>query len=286
MKILVTGGSGFLGEAIVKELIGRGTSPTDITIIDNILPDKPMGCYVIRQDIATPSSFWSASHLPYDLVFHCAGLLGSETLFDNIIESAQVNIIGTLNVLNLQRDHGIVIQPNLLGEWLNPYMISKNTAERYGLMYKERYGTKYISIRPTDIYGPGQSLTQKKITPTFICHALKNEPIPIYGDGSQMVRMVFVRDIARFFVDRVSVGMDSVINLSSQQPENYLSVKDYAELIIKLCESSSELEYLAMRPGQPVNAKDVYANISTGPQDEISLHDGLLETIEYYESII
>lgn len=283
MRILVTGGSGFLGGAIAKELIRRDRQE-DIVIIDNVLPTKPTGCFFIKHDICLPLE----NHNPYDIVFHCAGLLGSETLFDNIIRAAEVNIIGTLNILNLQRDYGKVIQPNLLGAWLNPYMIPKNTAEQYGLMYRKEYGTKYISIRPTDIYGPEQSHRQKKITPTFIVSALRNEPIPIYGSGDQMVRMIFVRDVASLFVD-VGEGRHSgnwcTYSLASQQPDNYLSVKDYAKMIIELCESSSELEYLPMRPGQPIDAKDVYANIYNNGFEQTSLHDGLLETIAYYREL-
>lgn len=282
--ILVTGGSGLLGGAIVQELLSAGINGDEIIIIDNVIPKNPTGCCFIKHDICGPL----VNFKPFDIVFHCAGLLGSETLFGNIVEAERVNVIGTLNILELQKNYGIVIQPGLLGDWLNPYMISKNTAERYGLMYRKEYGTKYITIRPTDIYGPGQSIAQKKITPTFIMAALKQEPLPIYGSGNQMVRMLFVKDVARLFVG-VAKGRHPgnwwIYNLASQQPENYLSVKDYAEMIIDFCDSSSELEYLPMRPGQPVNAEDVYANIINNEFESVSLQDGLVETIEYYRAL-
>lgn len=291
MRILVTGGSGFLGRNIVEqlELTYVNSDMDDLFIADIKKPGYETDASFIYHDIANinqqPSNMINELGPAYDIVFHLAGILGSETLFGHAEFAERVNVIGTIKILELQKDYGLIIQPGLLGDWLNPYMISKRTAERYGLMYRKEYGTNYISIRPTDLYGPGQSTAQKKITPTFICHALENEPIPIYGDGSQMVRMLFVRDAARFFVDCMDKNI-SVIDLASQQSANYLSVKEYALYIIGLCKSLSKLEYLPMRPGQPVNAKDVYKNINNEPFESTTLQDGLLETIEYYESII
>lgn len=293
MKILVTGGSGFLGRNIVEqlELTYVNSDMDDLFIADIKKPGYETDASFIYHDIANinqqPSNMINELGPAYDIVFHLAGILGSETLFGHAEFAERVNVIGTIKILELQKDYGLIIQPGLLGHWLNPYMISKNTAERYGLMYKAEYGTKYTSIRPTDLYGPGQSVAQKKITPTFILAALKNKPIPIYGNGEQNVRMLFVRDAAKFFVDYLDdpICYDT-IDLASQQYANYLPVKNYAELIIKLCNSKSVLEFLPMRPGQPEVTGDVYRGICNRPFEKVSLQDGLLETIKYYESII
>ena len=158
----------------------------------------------IREDIPLECHF--------DVVFHCAGLLGTETLFNRVREAAEVNIIGTINVLEWGRVNPslFIIQPNLLGEWLNIYMISKHCAESIGLMYHKEFGSKYLSVRPSDIYGPRQRPDEKKAAPTFIECAERNLDIPIYGDGSSWVNSHMILDVrvALNAFDRMSMFVE------------------------------------------------------------------------------
>ena len=115
---LVTGGYGFLGGHLVENLERRGYQ---VTILDAEDPGflysfRHKAEYIqadIREDIPLECHF--------DVVFHCAGLLGTETLFNRVREAAEVNIIGTINVLEWGRVNPslFITQPNLLGEWLN-----------------------------------------------------------------------------------------------------------------------------------------------------------------------
>ncbi len=296
MRILVTGGMGFLGSRIVKVLNSEYSYIyDDLHILDNRIPTNSFdegGVSVISYlegdicDIIPKLK-------PYDIVFHCAGLLGTETRFKDIVETERVNVMGTLAVLELQKTSGIIVHPGLTGKWLNPYMISKNTAERYGLMYRKWYNTRYVSVRPTDIYGEGQSVHQHKITPTFILNALQGEPLPVYGDGEYKVRMIYVDDIAHVMVGigMKEVLMDETVDATSLLPTNFIAVKDYAELIIDMTGSPSEVEYMPMRMGQPASVKTATVDVcQTGRLydllgfTETSLTDGLERTIDYYSS--
>ncbi|KKN63206.1 hypothetical protein LCGC14_0503960 [marine sediment metagenome] len=287
MKILVTGGSGFVGGAIIKNLLQQ--SDAKIMMWDNRLPKNPLGCYFIKCDITEELP----TTKPYDLVFHCAGLLGTESLFKNIKEATMVNIMGTLNILELHRDHGFIVQLNILGDWLNPYMISKRAAENYGLMYRKWYNTRYVSVRPTVIYGPGQSMLQKKVAPTFINAALRNEPIPIYGDGSYMMPLLFVKDVASYIVAIGLNNFNDYAKIDIGSLTHRVTVKELAELVISLTGSTSKLEYKPMRIGQPLSAKDAGANLDLikgieeiTPFNETPLEVGLQETINYYKGLM
>lgn len=294
MRILVTGGSGFLGGAIVRNLEATGmcADGDDLVIADIVKPGYETEAEYMFLDIANEMPYIGGL---YDIVFHCAGLLGSSALFSNIMRAEQVNVIGTLNILCVHKHYGLVIQPNLLGDWLNPYMISKNAGEQYGLMYRKEFGTKYVSVRPTDIYGPRQSISQGKITPSFIQAALKGYALRVYGSGDYKVRMLYVDDVAKFLVNVAANDLTEfgTIDLGSLLDTNYISVKNYAQLIIELTGSISAIQYEPMRRGQPESAVDAGVDLyQTGRIsdmigfDETPLQNGLLETIEYYRKLI
>ncbi|PJA88566.1 MAG: hypothetical protein CO139_02555 [Candidatus Moranbacteria bacterium CG_4_9_14_3_um_filter_36_9] len=194
MKIIVTGGSGFIGSHLIDELqkCGHKVISYDLcharfnnveTIIGSVL-DKEGLCKAIAG---------------YDFVFHLAGMLGTHELVDCAIEATQVNVIGTLNVLDACRIHGVklveISKPNC---WINTYTITKIAAESFTEMYRREHGVKSVTIRWFNVYGNRQPLMKeagyKKIVPTAIINALRDENIEIYGNGEQTMDLVHTVD--------------------------------------------------------------------------------------------
>jgi nucleoside-diphosphate-sugar epimerase len=283
MRALVTGGSGFLGGQLAAVLHHRGYR---VTVLDCVAPDYVGVPHFIKHDIS--QEFPKVKPLGYDVIFHCAGLLGSGTLFDKIRRTAEVNIVGTINVLDwaLGNPDITIVQPNLMGEWLNPYMITKQTAERIGLMYARYIGSKYLSIRPTDVYGPRQSLRDNKAASTFITRAIKGEPLPIYGSGTSWVNYIYVNDVANFMVAAYEAGaVNEVIDFC--YPGGDITVVEFARRVIEAAESDSRLEYKPMRPGQPGDMPVISYDLSRASELYdmsclTTLDEGLKVAVKWY----
>ena len=261
IKALVTGGSGFIGSHIVEEL---ERLKYDVTIYDIAEPKFETKAKFIEGDIV---EFALPKSKQYNVIFHCAGMVGTETLFANPYHAESVNVLGTIAVLDWAKSQSgtgkepIVIQTNLMGDWDNPYMISKNQGERYGKMYQSEWGVKYISVNPTDVYGPRQVTNQKKAAPTFITKAIVGEPIPIYGDGKSWVNYIFVKDVAKVVVKAAQDKFaGQTIYLS--HPENDMAIMEFAKEVLRLVwqgdpireesycgDMDKAMQYLPMRSG-------------------------------------
>jgi len=292
MKILVTGGSGFIGSHVVQELESRNY---DVVIYDQQPPRYITSAEYIMGNIG--NCIMLPNPRMFSAVFHCAGILGTSKLFDTMIDAIKVNVLGSVNIFRWavgneddNHDSPVVIQPNLLGTWLNPYMLTKNEAERWGFMFAQEYGLRYISVKPTDVYGPRQSWHQGKASSDFITKALRNEMIPIHGDGTAWVNYIYVKDVARLLVkayEKMAVGQV----LPFSHPENDMGIEKFARLIINLTDSKSEIGYVPMRTGQPYKCPKIEHNLSTtwkyiDAATLMPLQDGLLKTIDYYRGLM
>jgi len=294
MKILVTGGSGFIGSHTVLEALRRGW---EVDILDLTTPQFYSECNFIRWDITKgmPPHLDPSS---YDVIVHACGILGVETTFDSVLRTEEVNVIGTLHLLEWIKGYNpLVIHPNLIGTWLNPYMISKHTCENYGLMYQKEYGVRYVSLRPMNVYGPGQGWWQKKIAPMYILSALMEVPIPVCGDGSTIVNMTYCRDVASAIVDLIEYpGIEGKI-IEFPDPNGYMSTTEFAELVLKYTGSSAGIDYKPMRRGEPQAthvvadhrlADSIFSSIWRCKYEDgfTPLSDALPITIDWYRHIL
>ncbi len=175
-RAMVTGGSGFIGGHLQRVLRGRG--------YETVSFDQKSGHDIRdRDDLASELP-------PCDVVFNLAGVLGTHELNrrDQIQEAIDVNVKGTVNVLDVAAEHDVnVVQIGKPNPWLNTYSITKQAEEQFAKLYQREHDTDTWLVRWYNVYGPGQKYgTPQKLVPTALVHALKDHPIEIFGDGTAL----------------------------------------------------------------------------------------------------
>ncbi len=277
-RALITGGRGFIGGELASHLDQKGYEVDYFDVLDG-------------NDVTNRDQVLDQLKQFHGVIFHLAGILGTEELNDRSYEATQVNVLGTINILDAARESGsrlvLVSKPNL---WLNVYSITKGAAEQFAFMYSQIHRVDTRVGQFFSIYGPGQDIHGvQKAVPTFIAHALQNKPIPIFGNGEQSADFIYVSDAceAMAILGHLDGLSGKVVEVGSGTPT---TVNFLAETIIHLTGSKSRIEYLPMRKGEPADAQ-ISANISKMTTllqftPKVALEDGLKETIEWWRSTL
>jgi len=281
LRVLVTGGKGFIGTHLVDRLKKEGH---EVVVFDLVFP--------IGDDLRDPQNVSLAfyNHEP-EVVYHLGAVLGTAETFTKPLQTVEVNIIGTLNVLEAALRHSsLFIYTSKPLVWTNPYTITKRCAEELIKMYNGVHGLNTVILRLHNVYGPGQkSGPVEKAIPIFIEHALRGaDVLPVYGDGEQKPDWVYIDDVVDALVLAMEkkpsgVTMDIGTGIST-------SVNDVVKMIQKLTGSKSQIRYLPMRLGEGPE-KEVKANTSRaaevlGWKPKVSLEEGLQKTISWYRGFL
>jgi UDP-glucose 4-epimerase len=288
-RILVTGGSGFIGGYTCNELAERGYAPVILdrqghrdTRHETVLGD-------VRDRVGMESIVGSC-----DGVIHLAGQLGTQETVPHPHTAFETNVMGTLNVLDAAHRYDIPMVNISVGNfWMaNPYSITKHCAERLCLMFRSELQARVSVVRALNAYGPGQKAEPvRKIIPTFINAALAGEPIRVYGDGQQVMDMVHVRDVAHVLVRALEELPEGVIEAGTGRPT---TVEEIAAAVLAAVSNEgiqpASMLFVPMRPGEEPNSTvlaDVVtlAAINVAPEEFTTLEDGLVETVAYYAPV-
>lgn len=285
-KILITGGSGFIGQYLIKGLLKKNYQ---VAVLDRTPRNLPEQVIIFQGDIRDRAAVRKAMQ-DMDGAYHLAGLLGTEELNTRSIEATEINVIGALNMLEEALVNKtkvlLVSKPNV---WLNTYSITKEASEKFCLMFQKELGLKAVIVKWFSVYGPGQKhYGVQKAVPTFIVRALQNKPLPIFGSGHQEADFIYVTDTIAATIKAAEANKmeGEMVEIGTGKGTK---VVDLAKMIIKLCQSQSKLQFLPMRGGEDAETK-VIANTAMLKKlkfkPEVKLEEGLKKTISFYKSLL
>jgi UDP-glucose 4-epimerase len=237
MRVLVTGGRGFLGGAVLAELAHRGH---EVFTYDRRDGNDILDWRNLR------------THLEgCDAILHLAGLLGTHELFDQVADAIEVNVQGTANVLDAAHAAGArYISTTMPSVFPSVYTATKLGAVALERAWHHTYGLPVSRVRAFNAYGPGQRHGPghpQKILPTFATAAWAGEPLPIWGDGTQTVDLIHVEDLGRLLVDALDHGDDWTVDGGTGVP---FTVNAVAEMVLTITGSRAGVEHLPMRRGE------------------------------------
>ncbi len=234
MRIAVTGGSGFLGQATIHAAEQAGHEAWSF--------DRAGGHDILGSLDALNGA---------DVVIHLAGLLGTSELFDAPEAAVHANVIGTLRILQFCRGTGAgYVGISMPPVFPSVYTATKVCASRLATAWHKTYGVPVSHVRAFNAYGPGQKWGPghpQKILPTFARAAWENRPLPVWGDGSQTMDLVHADDVGRMLVDATQHGDDVTFDAGTGVA---VSVNEFAKFVLGMTNSTGGVQTLPMRAGE------------------------------------
>ena len=276
MKAVVTGGAGFIGSNIAERLVADGH---DVLVFDDLATGNranvPKGARFQQGSILDPEALDKAFK-GAEAVFHMAALPRVSRSIENPVRSNEVNVTGSLQVLQAARRHdvGKVVYASSSSAYgdtptlpkvesmpttpQSPYAVSKLTAEMYCRVFHRVYGLRTTALRYFNVYGPRQDPNgaYAAVIPKFILLAMKGEPIPIHGDGSQTRDFTYVGDVvaANLLAIKSTKADGQVVNIGAG---GRTSLNDLAKAILKATGSKSKIVR------EPPRAGDVHDSLAS-----------------------
>ena len=298
MAVLVTGGAGFIGSHVAEGLAARGEN---VVVLDDLSSGKrenlPEGIELVEGDIREPLDELFAKAQP-SVCFHLAAQIDVRVSVARPDHDAEINVLGTVNLLQTALEHGtkIVFSSTggaIYGECerpateeaprmpIAPYGTAKLAAEEYLATYNRLHGTKHVSLRYGNVYGPRQDPHGEAGVVAIFFNKLRDGETPkVFGDGSQTRDYVYVGDVVRATLAAAERD-GGVYNVGTGRET---SVVELLELCQRIAGTSLDPELAPARPGElqrsvldPSRAVDELAW-----RPERSLEDGLRETWEFF----
>ena len=303
MRILITGGSGFIGSHLATHYQGLA----EIVVLDNLRSGHRHNLdgldHTFIQGCVTDRAAVDLAMTGVDVAFHLAAMISVPESMLKPHECAEINVTGLLNVLESAASHGakkLVLASSaaiygnnpvvpkietMFPEPKSPYAITKLEGEYYLEMFHREGKLKTASLRFFNVFGPRQDpkSAYAAAVPIFMEKAFAGQPITIFGDGEQTRDFVHVKDIAAALA-HVALHPD-IHGTFNVGYGNSMSVNQLAKLIIQLSGSTSEIHHLPERPGDVKHSRASIDKLrATGFQHISSLERGIQETLEFFRN--
>lgn len=311
-RVFITGGAGFIGSALAGQLLDHN----EVVVYDNLTRDALSSrgwadhpnLRLIVGDVcdadAVQSAMEGATH-----VVHCAAIAGIDTVIKRPVDTMRVNMLGSANVLqaaanlgvggrvvcfstsevfgqqafrSTETDHTVM---GAVGEARWTYAVGKLAEEHLAMAHHVQDGLPVVVVRPFNVYGPGQ--VGEGAIRAFVQNAIRDEPIMIHGDGTQIRAWCYVDDMVRGVMLALTHpdAVGESFNIGNQRA--VVTIYGLANAVVRVLGSKSEIRFtrkdyadVELRVPSVTKAREVL-----GFEAEIDLDEGILRTAEHYRAI-
>jgi UDP-glucuronate decarboxylase len=308
-RILITGGAGFLGSHLCERLLDDGH---DIICLDNYFTGSKRNIAhlldnsrfeLLRHDVTFPL------YVEVDEIYNLACPASPVHYQHDPVQTTKTSVHGAINMLGLAKrvkakilqastsevygDPEVHPQPESYWGRVNPigirscYDEGKRCAETLFFDYHRQHKLRIKVARIFNTYGPNMHPNDGRVVSNFIVQALQNQPITIYGDGSQSRSFCYVDDLIEVFVRLMDSPDEFTGPVNTGNPGEF-TIKELAEKIIVMTGSKSSLVYKLLPSDDPMQRKPdiTLAKEKLGWEPKIKLEDGLRKTIDYFEDLL
>jgi dTDP-glucose 4,6-dehydratase len=306
MRILITGGAGFIGSHLCDHLLALGH---DVIAMDNLITGNPDNIahlignshfQFIQHDVTN----YVYVEGPLDAVMHLASLPSPVDYVNLPIQTLKVGALGTHKTLGLTKAKGArfllastsevygdpLVRPQPEEYWgnVNPigvrgvYDESKRFAEAMTMAYNRCHGVDTRIVRIFNTYGPRMRLNDGRVVPTLVSQSLQGEPLTVHGDGRQTRSFCYVSDLVEGMCALLFSDYVNPVNLGN--PEEH-TILEFAEIINGLTGNPAGIAFTEARPEDPKQRRPDITKARTilGWEPKVGLDDGLTRTIEWFK---
>jgi UDP-glucose 4-epimerase len=303
MKVVVTGGAGFIGSNLAEEL----SKKHQVIVLDDLSTGREINLEGLDVEFIkgsiTDLSLLNRVFSGVDYVFHEAALPSVQRSVENPVATNEVNIGGTLNVLMAARDQGVkkimfASSSSVYGDTptlpkhesmtpapMSPYAVTKLTGEHYFKVFSSLYGLKMTCLRYFNVFGPRQDPKSQyaAVIPNFITKILNHESPLIHGDGEQTRDFTFIRDVVHANILAMESSSEGIFNIAC---DRRVSLNVLADQIMEIIGERREPIYDAPRSGDVRDSLADYALAKEHLNYEpgFTLLQGLEETIQWFRN--